>query len=331
MAQLTLPFSIDASTEIIASEHQANYVAIRDKINGDLEGGVGGNLKANGVTALELADVLLKRGIPGVDGAQQEGVVNDGELKVTPGAGLVLNYATGIAWILDDSALVSAAALVPVAVAGSTVTVGANASGNPRIDQIIATLTGWNTATISVLAGTPAGGATLDNRSGAAGLPVGAIRLADVLMPNGFAGPFVQNTHIRDRRPWARGAHVARVRATNFIFDTTPDVLTDFTTRLESSNRIMHVTLMSPGSFSGAGATQITVVLKEDGVSLGSRTFEISAGTHTADAEWAFVPAAGSHLYTVELNTTTFSADLVGPATLRFQEQVLQNQQNEGA
>lgn len=211
MTQLVLPQTIDAGTDITATEHQQNYVAIRDIINGQLEGGSGssGNFKANGVTAREIADAIFQQGVPGVGDVFQEGALLAADLKVTPGAGLVLNYASGSAWVADDSGIVSSGALLPVVITGSTVTIAANASGNPRIDQIILTLTDFGVGTVSVLQGTASVGATLDNRTGAAALPAGAIRLADILMPNGFAGPFVQATHIRDRRPWARGAHYA--------------------------------------------------------------------------------------------------------------------------
>jgi hypothetical protein len=37
MGLLTLPHTIDAGTEIVSAEHQANYVAIRDVINGNLD------------------------------------------------------------------------------------------------------------------------------------------------------------------------------------------------------------------------------------------------------------------------------------------------------
>lgn len=213
MAQVTLPQSIDAATPAVASEVQDNFVALRNAINGDIEGGTGNNLKANGVTAREVADAIHLRGVPG--GVMQEGVYGTGDLKVTPGSGLVLNYASGLAWITDDSGVVASGALLPANIVGSSVTIAANASGNPRIDQIVVTLSDYNTGTVSIVQGTATAGATLDNRTGAAALPAGAVRLADILMPNGFAGPFVQNTHIRDRRPWARGAHQRLVTTIN--------------------------------------------------------------------------------------------------------------------
>lgn len=202
MTQVVLPHTIDAGTEITAVEHQENYVAIRDTINGLLEGGSGvaGNIKADSLTARELADILLSEGIQGGGSPAQEGVMVPATGAVTPGAGLNLNVAAGTAWVNDDTNVVATGALLPVIYAGGSVAIASNSSGNPRIDQVILTVTGFGTGTVSVLQGTPTAAATLDNRSGAAALPNNAIRLADILMPNGFAGPFVAGTHIRDRR-----------------------------------------------------------------------------------------------------------------------------------
>lgn len=205
MSQLVLPHTIDAGTEITAVEHQSNYTAIRDLINGNLEGGggVNGNIKQDGITAREITDLVHN-----AHGKHplQEGLIGAGDGKVTPGAGLVLNYAAGAAWIADDAGLIASNVLIPAFWTASTVTIAANASGNPRIDRIVATLTGYDTATVSVVQGTPTVGATLDNFNGIAAMPSGAVQLANILVPNGFGGPFVQTTHIRDRRPWARGA-----------------------------------------------------------------------------------------------------------------------------
>jgi hypothetical protein len=84
--------------------------------------------------------------------------------------------------------------------------VGANASGNPRIDSVILEVLdtlhdGYNTAQARVVAGTASAGATLDNRTGAAALPANAILLADILVANGAASILTAN--IRDRRPFA--------------------------------------------------------------------------------------------------------------------------------
>ena len=78
---------------------------------------------------------------------------------------------------------------------------------NPRVDQVILEVldqqhTGSsNLAQIRVLPGVATPAATLDNRSGAATLPVSCILLADVLMP--ISQATVVTANIRDRRAFA--------------------------------------------------------------------------------------------------------------------------------
>lgn len=86
----------------------------------------------------------------------------------------------------------------------------ANAT-NPRLDQLVLTINDQthggapnNTPTLSWLTGTPNAGTTLDTRTGAAGVGLNQIRLADVLVP--AATTSMTTANIRDRRPWARGA-----------------------------------------------------------------------------------------------------------------------------
>ncbi|MBA3844167.1 MAG: hypothetical protein H0X39_16390, partial [Actinobacteria bacterium] len=67
----------------------------------------------------------------------------------------------------------------------------ANASGNPRLDQVILQVSDAqhagvsNLAQITVLAGTANAATTLDTRTGAATLPASCILLADVLVASG--------------------------------------------------------------------------------------------------------------------------------------------------
>jgi hypothetical protein len=234
MSELVYPHSIDAGTAITANEVQGNFDEVADVVNGQLQGGSGsdGNLAANGVTARELADLILTSGLPPLgsrEGLASQPVANVTGFYVSPGAGLVLNYAGGTAWVRDDSGVLAATALIPVVVTGSTVTVTANSSGNPRIDQVILTMTGYGTGTVSVLPGTATAGATLDNRTGAAALPSDAIRIADILMANGFAGPFVDHTSIRNRLAWAVPMEFNPSAATSFEFviDSTVDEIVE--------------------------------------------------------------------------------------------------------
>lgn len=144
-------------------------------------------------------------------GAQGVANMGGGALLVTTGgSGLGLSVAQGGCWIKgddDDRGFYSCYNDAPV-----TVTVSANASGNPRIDQVIARVydstygEGSDEWQLEVLAGTPDSDANITNQyttgflDGAASLPDNAITLAYILVPNGFAGPFVNATHILDAR-----------------------------------------------------------------------------------------------------------------------------------
>lgn len=85
------------------------------------------------------------------------------------------------------------------------VDVATNGVANPRLDQVVlevldAQHTGASsTAQIRVVQGTATGGATLDNRTGAASLPSSAILLADILVP-ASESTSIDTADIRDRR-----------------------------------------------------------------------------------------------------------------------------------
>jgi hypothetical protein len=81
-----------------------------------------------------------------------------------------------------------------------TVTIGAADATNPRIDRVVLTRSGVDSqaATPGVIVGTPSSGATLDNLTGAAAIPVGSLLLADVLVPAGAV--VVASANVRDRR-----------------------------------------------------------------------------------------------------------------------------------
>lgn len=302
MAQVTLPHTIDAGTPITAVEHQSNYVALRDAINGDLEGGSSGNLKANGVTARELDDPLML-GLHPAD-VRQEGVVNAGDGKVTPGANLILNYAAvTLAYINDSNGVLATNALLPASASAGSVTIAANASGNPRIDQVILTLTGYRGGSVSVLQGTATAGATLANRNGAATLPVGAIRLADILMPNGFAGPFVQNTHIRDRRQWARGAKMRLVDSGGDISMTISAPVAIGTAQRVEVSGLWPVRLTAEAVLESVTAANSRAVFnwEVDGAAHYGHNAQYTVVAQPVDTEIVIVttliPAAGSHTY----------------------------------
>lgn len=136
-----------------------------------------------------------------------EGVADyhGGDLLVTTGgAALNLSVAQGGAFIEgddDDRGVYSVYNDAAV-----TLTATAANPTNPRIDQVIARVydstygEGADEWVLEMLDGTATGGATLTNLAGATALPDNSIRLAYVLVPATFAGPFVNATHIRDVR-----------------------------------------------------------------------------------------------------------------------------------
>lgn len=145
---------------------------------------------------LQLASLVCGEGVAGVA---------EGSLEVTTGAAdLDLTVAEGAGFIESDVAdqgIYSVFNDAPV-----TVTAPDADAADPRIDQVIATVNdsqqvgvddNW---VLSVLEGTPTTGATLANLDGAATLPDRSIRLAYVLVPATFTGPFVDATHILDAR-----------------------------------------------------------------------------------------------------------------------------------
>jgi hypothetical protein len=157
----------------------------------------------------------------------QEGVMSGGgvtRLNTTD-----VRVAAGSAWIDGDSIAGFGAGRYFVSWPQTDITgIPAEAGAANRVDQIIVQLTGSafsGTCSVQRLAGaSQAGGTTLTvqtgtggspaaGRVGAAALPAGSLRLADLLINvNGVQVPPSNNNIdpngvIRDRRPWARGAH----------------------------------------------------------------------------------------------------------------------------
>jgi hypothetical protein len=268
MSELVYPHSIDAGTPITANEVQSNFDEVADIVNGQLQGGSGsdGNLAADGVTARELANLILTSGLPPLgsrEGLASQPASNVTGLYVSAGAGLVLNYSGGTVWVRDDSGVLAAGALVPVVITGSTVTVTANSSGNPRLDQVILTMTGYGTGTVSVLPGTPNAATTINNRTGAAALPSDAILIADILMTNGFAGPFVDHTSIRNRLAWAvpmKFSLSAGTEVTNIVVDSQTEEIVDIQHQGEASSYTANIGFQLEGNTGanyGTGADEL--------------------------------------------------------------------------
>jgi hypothetical protein len=141
-----------------------------------------------------------------------EGVINgQADYRVSQrgaGANMSVDVAAGAAYVRGDSGTRPGLWHI-VNDATINAAIGANASGNPRIDRILLQLndatdlgSGTDISTITVLAGTPTGGATLDNLSGAGAVPNSALLLADVVVANGAAT--IVDANIRSRRTFSK-------------------------------------------------------------------------------------------------------------------------------
>lgn len=252
---------------------------------------------------------------------KQEGVDGAADLKVTGGAvGLSVDVAAGVGFVQGDSVADQALYRVrnDAAVNSAAFPLGAipAANGaNPRLDQIVlrvydddADASGTYTARLEVIAGVPTVGATLDNRLGAAALPASAMRLADVLVPAAFAGPLVTATHIRDRRPWARGAYSRTVQlaGADYAVSGTSFAALDATNlqkRIECSGKPLRVEFRAVATQDATGGRQLEVQPRIDGATaLGTAgMLEQRAASHNGivEVEWELAPTAGSHLIAV--------------------------------
>lgn len=276
MSQLVLPQTIDAGTALSAAEVQSMFVATRDIINGQLEGGTGvnSNVKAKGLTIRE-SDANMAKYI-GTTATLKPGVEVYTDLALTPGAGLQVSYAAGRAFITDDGTVHTSGVLLPGNVAsGSTLTFAANASGNPRIDTVVATLTAPDTAVVSILQGTATVGATLANPVGRATLGTPRVALWDVLVPTGFAGPFVATTHFRNRRTFAKPQDIvlAAVASVDIPVDTSADYLLKLTYTIDTS------AFASVAGFPDGDASSIYSHVRDGSNAIGTPAFAAVAAT----------------------------------------------------
>lgn len=141
------------------------------------------------------------------------GTAIPGDLLVTTsGSGLGLSIATGRALVQGDASIAShltsaQGQYMTYTNVAQSVTISTADATNPRIDQIVMRVydsdvdgSGQIKWAIEKVTGTPTAGATLANLNGAAALPSTAMRLAYVLVPAAFTGPFVNATHLLDQR-----------------------------------------------------------------------------------------------------------------------------------
>lgn len=181
-------------------------------------------------------------------------------MQVDIGAGFALVPANdpgnqGLYHVENDAAVLGA------------VTFSAAHATLPRIDQVYVqvddTTSGGDVDDIpqfGIATGTPTSGATLDNRTGAVStLPTGALRLADVLVGAGVTS--ITNANIRDRRPWARGAHYSAVETAGDYSATTTWTIFTAQIRLECTGLPLEIWASGEAQASGAAAGSWTGVL----------------------------------------------------------------------
>lgn len=295
-------------------------------------------LQTKTYAAMRLRQVLLDLPI-------QEGVVGATDLKVTQraagGANLSIDVAAGSGYVRGDTTSRQGLyhtyndAVVNLAI-------GTNTSGNPRIDQVIMRvydsqdgLAGSDQATLEILPGSPQAGATLDNRSGAAVLPLSCVRLADIVVASGASS--ITNANIRDRRPWAHGAFSSLARtAGDFTSAATSATLlhTDLERRLEISTGLVECHL-SGTIIMAAVAYSVIFNVGVDGTVQQDRS-EGNTGTllsHFVDLRWTTTVTAGSRVIAPyqkanAANTTTFSASATAPLQFTVEEILRPNANN---
>lgn len=236
----------------------------------------------------------------------QEGVRGAGDLAVTQhaaGANMSVDVAAGVAVVQDDSS--SAGALSWVSPAAATLTITAASGANPRVDMVVVSKAG----VLSVVAGTPTAGATLDNRNGAAALPASSALLADVLV--GTSVSSIANGVIRDRRLWARGAHYQFTGSgSNYTTTSTAFVAMDSTNmseRIECSGGPLSVELAAEVSLSATGF--VAFALYVDGVTAGNRALEFTSSFSLLEqaclVKWNPSVSAGSHVFELRWKVST--------------------------
>lgn len=170
----------------------------------------------------------------------QEGVLGSGDGAVTRIDANTVRVAAGSGWVQADGTIGSSlTGLFPVRWAQTDITIP-NTSVNKRIDRIVipAVLDG-SLAVPTRVAGSQTATPTHDNLTGAGSIPSGNMQIATVIASTtGVASGNVSNAGIRDRRPWARGAHaIASI--------STSDKTTTSTTSLTIDSGLMLILELS--------------------------------------------------------------------------------------
>lgn len=249
----------------------------------------------------------------------QEGVVGSADYKVTPSAGVKqLAVAAGEAGVDGDSVTNQGRYYQRNGAAQTLDLATAPDLTNPRIDQLVLEIkddahdaSGLSAGRLRVITGTPTAGATLDNRTGAAALPSTCIRLADVLVPANYNAVFIAGTHIRDRRPWARGGFSRIKRNANAAagadYTTTSVTMVDvdatnLAIRMECSGAPVRVGMAGRIQSNTAGAG-VMVMVTATGTQIDEAKTQVYSAAANADAsgmkyfEVTYTPSPGSYLF----------------------------------
>jgi hypothetical protein len=279
---------------------------------------------------------------------KQEGAVEAGSYKVTPGALMTVDVAGDAGSFLVEGDSVAHQGLYVVAPVAAPLTLDVPASDPslPRFDRIILEVkdanldgSGLSVARVRYLTGTPTSGANLDTPSGAPTVPDTAALLADHVVPAGSSS--VNAANIRDRRTWALGAYKQIVRTANASgvndYRTTSTTLvvidgTNLSPRIECSGAPVRVSLRGSGYNTSAGSSW-SLALLVDGTNLISAAGRIATGNSSAvneavplGASWDFKPTPGSHkispAYTASAGTAGLFARPDTPLQLVVEELV---------
>lgn len=291
----------------------------------------------------------------------QEGAISDGSYKVKQNSGgaamnvdVDANVGDGLIVQGDDVAVQGRYYVAPHS-AKMNITIDPADATNPRVDQIVCEVeddthdsSALNKGRVRVVKGAPQTGATLDLRSGAAALPNGCMRLADVLVGAGVTS--ITTANIRDRRAWALGAHKQIIRnadaggtddytnaATTFGAPSAIDT-TNLNPRIECSGVPLRATLRGHVRHSIANARVFIALAQDAAVISGGQSYPQRITTlgenEGVEATWEFTPVAGSHLFAPHMygsaaGTNLLAASASVPCEFIVEERFRQNASND--
>jgi hypothetical protein len=265
----------------------------------------------------------------------QEGVIDAGAYMVTQhaaGAGPSVDIASHVgsgAYVQDDSASAQALYRVAPTVGVTNVAVGTGHATLPRVDRVLVDLVG----TVSVLAGAATSGATLDNADthGAAAVPSSKFLLADVFVP--ATDTTIDNTQIRDRRKFARGAFFTTTRTSTYTALSTMALVdpTNLNPRIECTGNPIRVTLHSNWTTASGDSFELDLFVDGATAHMVSADSAPSASDRFVETVWIVTPSAGSHKIGPAFSGASLAqlvADASGGTTLTIEEIVRQSAAN---